>query len=437
MMTLLRAALRLGSWDSTRVAAWNGAGGVALMTANLLLAGVLSADDFGRLTLVIAMLSLGVGMGPLGFNSLIVRREIPPEWRSLFGMAALASVPAAVLGIVGYAVYDLGAPGSGLVLLGCIGGVVGLLCSSFDRADVRLDRAQAVSQLPLLVFLAGASLLPLVEGQSWLIATALIAGGYLSSGAVGLLLFGRRCNRHTGGSTSTIPQSWGERPWGERLRRTSTFLGIGVSSLVLSQVERFIIPRSLGLEELALFGVAATLVLGPFKLLQGGIGYALMPRLHGSTEARQRRMLVRKELGFAVATSAVLAVLVVAFVPVATEFLYSDKYSVGTPLVLVLALIGTLRAMCSVPGAVVLALGQNTQLKQYHGTGWASIAVAIGAGYALAPLGLVGLLGGIALGWAARGFVGAIIARNAFRAHDSRGPTMPRASDGSVSAKPV
>lgn len=426
MRSLFRLLKETASRDSAKVAVWIGAGGVALMVGNLVLAGVLSAEDFGRLTLVEALLSVGVGIGPLGHDNLVVRKEIPQRWGSILRISSVSLLPAILLGGVAWFLYGLGLSGAALVTLGCWGGSIGLLCASFDRADVRLDRAQAVSQLPFLAFAAGALILWILGDQGWLSAGFAIVGGYALSGLVGLLTFGMRP-----GLQEPVASPAAEiGSWWERWRKAFTFLGIVSSGFILNQVERFIIPRALGLEELAVFGVAATLVLGPYKLLQGGIGYALMPRLTSAARSGERRSLIARELRFAVISSMAVGVAAVVLVPLAVQLLYGGKYPVGVGIVLAVALVGALRATYGAVAATAKALGNGTELRQYNATGWASIGVAVAGGFGFAWGGLVGVTLGVAGGWLVRTFVVGLIARGALAAQD-RAPEGKRTTEES------
>lgn len=376
------------------------------MVGNLVLAGVLPAEDFGRLTLIEAMLSVGVGIGPLGHDSLVVRREVPQSWGSIFRIGLGSVVTAATAGGVAYVFYDLGPVASILVSVGCLGGALGLLCASFDRADVQLNRAQAISQSPFLVFAVGALILWLLADRTWLHSAAVIVGGYVLSGLIGLLVFQHRCRKGI-----WVESESDSRDWSDRWRKAFTFLGIVASGFILNQIERFIIPRALDLEELAVYGVAATLVLGPYKLLQGGIGYALMPRLTSADTASERRSMIYRELKFAVATSITLGGCALLAVPFVVEVLYSGKYSVEIALVAAVAVVGSLRAIYGAVAAALKALGDENQLQHYNLTGWASIGVAVGAGFGLAWGGLVGVTLGVALGWAVRTLIVGQIAR--------------------------
>lgn len=406
--SIVRFVRRLASRDSAQVAVWIGAGGLALMVGNLVLAGVLPAEDFGRLTLVEAILSVGVGIGPLGHDSLVVRREVPQRWESILLIGTGSLGLSALAGGVTYLLYEIGIVGSVLVSVGCLGGAVGLLCAAFDRADMNLNRAQAVSQLPFLAFAVGALVLWAVGDRAWLHSAAAIVGGYVLSGAVGLVLFQYR--RH---GADDIEAERDQQSWRDRWRKAFTFLGIVASGFILNQIERFIIPRALDLEELAVYGVAATLVLGPYKLLQGGIGYALMPRLTSTGDTRHRRSLVQRELQFAAGSSLAVGMCALVAVPFVVELLYADKYAVGVWLVAAVALVGGLRAFYGAVAATLKALGDEAQLHKYNVTGWASILVALGGGFGLAWGGLVGVTLGVSLGWAVRTLVVGLLSRRA------------------------
>ena len=96
----------------------------------------------------------------------------------------------------------------------------------------------------------------------WLLG-ALVAGQYVLLSIVGWGILGRR-----------HPQDSGE---GHSLWEGLSLLGITAAALLLMQLERLLAPRLLSLEDLARFAVVATLVGSPFRMLQMGAGYTLLP----------------------------------------------------------------------------------------------------------------------------------------------------------------
>lgn len=408
---------RFLSGDSLRVAVWIAVGGVSIMLGNLMLADVLETDDFGRLTLVEAVLSVGTGLGSLGFTDLVVRQEIPARWRSIGEVALLTLLPSAVVGAILHVVYDLSLVISILVAVGCSGGSVGLLCASFDRADVRLNRALVVTQAPFVFFVVAALCIYVLDESRWQFSVLALVGGYTAGGLFGLALFGLRGKAAL---TMDDPRSH-FLSRGRKIRKALNFLGISTTALVFAHLERLIIPRALTIEDLAVFGIAATLVFGPYKLLQGGIGYGLMPRLRTAVSDAGRRALIKRELRFAIFSALVFGVGAVVLVPGVTRYLYADKYAVGVGLVLVLVLSGTLRAVYGVIAASAKALADKRLLTLYHASGWASFGLAIVAGLLLADFGLNGLVIGVAIGWLARVVIDTVIARKALQEVDRVG----------------
>mgnify|MGYP001329804381 CR=1 FL=1 len=69
-------------------------GGAGFAAANVLLARVLSPDEFGRVSLCLAIMQLGLTLGPLGLEVSINRRQLGASKTLLVGFneAALKSL---------------------------------------------------------------------------------------------------------------------------------------------------------------------------------------------------------------------------------------------------------------------------------------------------------------------------------------------------------
>lgn len=386
--------------ESIRVAAWIGGGGLALAVANLVFAGILSPDDFGRLSLFQALLFLGTGVAPLGLEQLAVRRELPRRWVTIALVTGIAIVSAAALAAIGVWGYDLRTDLSGLLGVACIAGGVARITSSFDRAVVALNSAQFVVQLPHLSFLLLGLVLLALKISRWEAAASALAIGFGLSAAFGLVFFWR--NHANAPEWEKASLAEGGRRWLNSL----SFLSITVSGLLLSQLERLVIPRTLTLADLATFSVVFTVAGSPFKLLQGGIGYALMPRLRVAEDKGERRRLIVEEARRAVLLCAAITAGMLALAGPAVDLLYGEKYAVGLPLVAAVTVSGTLRVMLGVTGATVGAIGSERQLMIYQGLGWVATVVALGTALLVSQWGLVAVVGAIALGWGLRSLFG-------------------------------
>lgn len=387
--------------DSIRVAVWMAIGGGALTVGNLLFAGLLSATNFGKLTFFEALLSLGVGIGPLGFDSLAVRGELSSDNRSLL-LGSLGAVAASSVLCFGAGLfYDLDLQILGLGVFGCTGGAIGRVCAAFEQGEVRLDRAQAIDQLPSLVFVLLAVVSLIFGLGSFLIAVMAISVGYLASGVLGLTLFRlgyRGAPEDTGKGRGEIHVLRGKALW----VRALTLLAISGSGLLLTQVERFIIPRTLGLAELGTFGVAWTVVGSPYKLLSGGIGYALLPKLRSSKGEEQSRRFVRRELKLALVLGGSVALPLLIAGPYIVTLLYGEKYPVSSSLVIAIVVLGFSRLFYGLANAIIIGRGSGEQLHKFNVASWASIVFTIFFAIWCSRWGLVGIILAVALGWVLR-----------------------------------
>lgn len=383
--------------DSLRVTVWIGAGGVGLTGANLLLAGVLDPDAFGRLTLFQALLSVAVKVGAFGFDALAVRNEIPQNWSAITQVGVVALLIAGVVSVVALGGFGLSFEAAGCLFGGIVAGAIATLSASYKQGQMQLDQAQAILQLPFVFFLLVAGGLALATEIQWVIAGACLAGGYVAAAAFGLtnISLSSTEDREEGGSTEFL---MGAKRW----RRAGTFLAIGLSGFVLLQIERLAIPRLLSYADLAVFGVAWTVVGSPFKLLQSGIGFALFPKLRSEESQGQVRGLLARELKLAGLLGVGGGAILVAFGGPVIDLLYGGKYAVSLLLLLVVVLAGIVRLLFGVAAAAVSGLGEAKELRIFNWSGWLALGVAAVAIVALSSFGLVGIVLGATLGWCIR-----------------------------------
>jgi O-antigen/teichoic acid export membrane protein len=400
---LITRIARVVQSDSLRATGWLGVGGAAFAAANLLLAGWLPADAFGRLVLVQALAVIATGIAPLGMDQLAVRREFPVRWESLRTAAATAAVVAILFGSIAAGWYRLPTPAVVAVVgIGVAGGVA-VVCASVERSLVRLNRAMLITQIPNAVFAAGALLMRAAEVGTWQVAAGVLAGGYAVAAAAGLLVFRR----------TLAERVLGSRPWDEGERRDAwrkgfAFVGISGSVYLLFQMERLLLPHLLSLSELATFSVAATLAGSPYKILQGGIGYALVPKLRAAEGRRERSRMIRDELVLAAALAlGGGAILIIAATPL-VRLLYAAKYPVTHALVAAIVVSGVLSLLYAALSSAVYALADRPQLAWFNRLGWVATAGAAAGAVALSGFGIVGVVLGTSLGWLLR-LMGALL----------------------------
>jgi O-antigen/teichoic acid export membrane protein len=378
------------------VAIWIGAGGAAFMIANLLLAGLLGSEDFGRLALFEAVVAVSVGLGPVGLDTLVVRRELSVNSGTLWRAVWASSVVALVASFAGTAVYGLESAAVALLVVTCLAAAVSRMSAAHEQSVIRLTRSQLIAQVPKLVFAMGALFLTVAEIRDWRAGAATLVFGYVTAGCVGLVIVRPelRAQRMAASDSVSAP--------GRLWRKSLAFTGILASLVLLGQVERLVIARVMSLEDLAVFAVAATVVGSPYRLLQGGIGYAFMPRLRQASRVLERRNLVWGELMLAGFLGVGGGVLLTVFARPLIEALYGGRYRVTFGLVVAIVFAGLVRLGYGVASAAVSALGGLRQLRWFNLAGWLGTAVAVFSAVLLSAYGLVGVVVGGLLGWIVR-----------------------------------
>jgi len=165
------------------------------------------------------------------------------------------------------------------------------------------------------------------------------------------------------------------------------------------QTERLILPSVLSLADVATFGVASTLVGSPFRMLQTGVGYTMVPRLRATTSAGERRRLVAAEgrvAAVAVVAAAILAWLASSLI---VRWFLAGKYQLEPALVAATLFGGILRVISAFATSIVTALGSTRRLGLLGVIAWLSVAIGVAGGIIGARWGLSGLVFGVAAGW--------------------------------------
>lgn len=393
---LLRSLLVVRRSQSVVTACWIGGGGVALMGGNLLLAGILPRQDFGRLILFQSLLFVGVGLAPLGLDSLIVRRELSLARVPVAAVLLAAAITALFLCVAGSALYQLPLPAIGLLAAGCLAGAPGRLYAASEQTALRFRRSQFISQVPFLAYALGVLILWLGGVREWTVAAALLVGGHVMGGVAGAGL-----QRLSPASPVRFSEP-GVAALGRAWPKALAFAGLVASLLVLNQMERLVAGRFLTLDDVATLGVALTIVGSPYRLLAGGITHTLAPYLSYELRPVERLRLVRGEIRL----SAFLGlagggVLLIVAEPVITT-LYNGSYDVPRNLVLAIVSVGMLRLLYGCGSAAITALGQARQLAWLNLIGWIATVCAAAAAFSLSRYGLAGVVAGVGCGWAVR-----------------------------------
>jgi hypothetical protein len=363
-----------------------GATGLAFVGANLVLARVLSTEQFALVTLLVALNTLGYHLAPLGLDQLVIRARVRVGVPLLKRAAAVAFAVGLSTALVGYAGYGLPAALAGLLLAGTAAGGLMLVAVAKFQSEQRFLRSLVLLLSPNVVLLGGATA-TMVTGTQTADLTFLIASAGLCLGA---LLAWLTALRTAGRATHEVP-------WSEAV----VLAGVSAAGMLFIQLERLVIPHVLTVEDLALFGVLGAIVGSLFRLLQMAVGFTLLPRLRSAATVLERRQLIAKELRFAVVVAVAGSAAILVVTPLIEQWLLAGKYHLPTGLVIAAIFSGVAKITHAFARATATALATPRELKLVNGAGWLSAVLAIVAAAAAAPWGLTGVIYGIGCGWLA------------------------------------
>lgn len=379
------------------VAVIHGASGLAFVVANLLFARALSPEAYGRLALVIALINFAMPLAPAGADGVVNRRPLAPDLRLLARVAMTSGLAAAVCGGVAAVVYQLGFSYVMIIVLAVLGGGATYLAAALFQSRQKFARSLALSQsVNLVLALAGVALLLGVFSGGDAVATSM-AVALIAAAVVGWWLLFR--------DTEIAGDDREEFDWREAL----SYAGVSGAILLLLQLERLMIPKLLTLEDLATFGVLASVVGAPFRMMQQALNFTLFPRLSSADSPSEKRTMLFKE---SLTTGAVLiagGVTVWFAAPLVVEIALDTKYSLSDTLILAAMVSGTLKVMDAFAKSGVSALGTVQELSVFNFLGWGAVALGIGGAVVGARWGLEGVIYGVGLGWAGRSVAGGVL----------------------------
>jgi O-antigen/teichoic acid export membrane protein len=395
----------LWSSPALRVTLAMGVAGAAFAVGNILLARALPAAEYALVALSLALLQLAMPLGPLGADGAINRRHLQAGPRMLGRVLFTSALVCAVIAAIGGIGYRLPAV---LLLIMFACGVLGALTTVAGASYQSRQRfGEALSQTQAQNYsLATAGILTAVLGvrQAWFPCIVFAIGLAIAAVAGWTKLFRERRG---------VAEPEALFGWTEGL----AIVGVSVGIIALIQLERLVIPGLLGLGDLATYAVLASIAGSPYRMLQQGVGYTMLPHLRAAATVSERRRLVAREGAVALAAVAAASVVVWFATPIVVRVLLSGKYDLPPRLILAALVTGTLKVGSAFPSAAIIALGETRRVAWLNAAAWLSVGVAVVAATLCARWGLTGVIYGVGAGWLAYGLVGAVLAAPSFRPH--------------------
>jgi O-antigen/teichoic acid export membrane protein len=366
----------------------------------LLLARALPRQEFGIFTLFLALVQMGASLAPIGLEGQVNRRPggLVNPTRPLLTSGIVAAATAAV----GSTLYGMNTALALALIISITAGGTGRVAAAMFQSRLRFGPALSLTQ-GLAVALLGMGVFAVIAGGASIsFLAALVAGYYVISAGVGWGVLSR--------------QKPGGAPAQHSFMEGLSLLGITAAALLLMQLERLLAPRLLTLEDLATFAVAMTLVGSPFRMLQMGAGYTLLPRLSTAPTPEARRRLVRHEALAVILIAGAGGVAILLAAPWIAAWLLAGKYELSTVLMIAALVSGAVKLGDGFATTMVWALGKPRQLALLNWVSWTCAGVGIIAAWVGARWGLIGLMYGVTFAWICRGTVAAVLAAKLLQA---------------------
>jgi O-antigen/teichoic acid export membrane protein len=351
------------------------ASGFGFAGANLILARVLPAVEYGLVTLVIALVNLGFSLATLGLDGVVNRRHVEAGPDLLRRSAGAALVVGLGLAATGFLLYKLPLAIVLAIFVCTVAGGIMMVAAAKFQSEQRFGISLSLSQSPNLVLLVAALILVL----------AILAAGFVVAAVIGWWLL--RCGRWERISTA-------EFSWTEAL----SFAGLNAAGLILLQLDRLLIPHLLSVQDLATYGVLAAIAGSLFRMLSLGVGYTLVPQLRAADSVGERRRLISREarLVSVVLVAGVAALWLIT--PWIERWVLADKYHLSWALLLAAIISGMVRVTNAFTKSVVSALATTSELAWINVLGWGAVALAVVAAFGGARWGLAGVIYGVTMG---------------------------------------
>ena len=367
------------------------ASGTAFALANLVLARRLSQEEYAVFTLVLALMNLGSPLAAMGIDAVAVRRQLE-FGPGLLGRVLLAALTVGLgLGLVG-AAYDLDPLSVGMVVAASTAGGAMLVPAAEYQRRHEFARSLALVHSPNLVLVLAAVLAVAFGTRAARTPLLVLSAGFALSAVAGWLPLLRQ-RRDTPAAQRL--------PWGEAL----SLFGTNASGTLLTQLDRLIVPQVLPLSALATYGALSAVVGSLFRVLQRGVGYALLPRLRAASTIAQRRRLIAVEAWVVGAVAVGGSLLLWILTPLVERWLLAGKYEFPPSLILAAIAVGLAKILTGFSRATVTALADHRELALVNVSGWISVALAVGAAVVGARWGLAGVIYGVGLGWLMRAVI--------------------------------
>jgi O-antigen/teichoic acid export membrane protein len=374
-------------------------GGVGFALAQLLLARALTPTDFAVVSLLLSMNQVGFSAGTMGIEVPINRHRLPASRALLRRTVAWALPIAAATGLIGLLLYRLDAIVAICLVAMVVASTANMVASALYRSTQQFGRGLLLTQLQNYALLLIACIALAIPAPSARVVAGMIVLAYGIGAAVGWRALRRR-------DAAVIDHA----PTAAQVHEGLMALGFTVAVMIMVQFERLVIPGRLAMSDLAIFSVAAALAASPFRMLQIGVGFTLLPRLRACKSIAQvRGILLREAAVVAFATIAFIAT-VWLLTPYILRTFLQGRYALSDALLFAIFTVGAIRVGSAFAVSSVQALGEPADFRHMTVCAWLCVLLGGFCGLLGAQFGLQGVIYGIGIGWLALAAASAVIA---------------------------
>jgi O-antigen/teichoic acid export membrane protein len=334
---------------------------------------------------------------------------------SLLGRVGFTSVAVGlVLAVIAFLFYEFGAPLAAILALTVFGAAVNRVGGSFFQSRQKFGLSLFLILIHNWIVLCTVPVVLIADsalpgGPSALPAAMTIATGYVLMAALGWRKSFSMRREHSA-STGRGMHVAEAMPGSQTLLREGLgVVGVQVAVAAFFQLDRLLIPNLLSIRDLAVYSVVSAIAASPFRMLQTGLAFALLPRVRACTSRDAIRKLVGHELVVAGAMAGAASVVVLLVTPWLISLLLDSRYEFHMSLLYALVVVGLVRVWNGISSAVVSALGSGRQLVAFNACSWASLILAVGCACLARGSGLTGVVYGLGVGWLASAIAGTLI----------------------------
>lgn len=390
------------------------AGGVGFALGNLLLARILPAVEYGAVALFLALTQFGITLGPLGLEVLVNRHHLTPS-RPLLARTLLTSAGVGIfLALFALVFYSVDGTLAAILAVTVVAAALNRVAGAFYQSKRKFGPSLFLMLVHNWVLLCAVPIAMLFEHPAAVPVVLTTTFGYFAAAGLG---WWRGLAHQDTSTAAPSPKTM--------LHEGLSAVGLQFAVSIFFQVDRLVIARTMTIADLATYAVVAALAASPFRMLQVGVGYTLLPRLRASASREAILKLLRREARLVAVITAVAALAVLFISPWLEHQFLHGRYPISNALLYAVILVGFVRVWNGFAGSTVSALGTARQLAHFNLCGWGALAIGVAAAVVLAGhSGLVGIVYGLGIGWLLLALAGTLIGSRAIRNWSP--PTLPR-----------